>query len=214
MALLCAAIPVVAVHVAWYLSTRHGYVEPCIPYLDGCASISRVARHGPGNLVFKALMIPCALLQGWHWLLVRGLVARATNDRRLGASLVWLGAIAALALVVYTFALGSEGALYRFMRRYGITFYFAATFIAQLVFLRALAQRLAPAASELRPHVRWLSAVCVAMLALGLASVAVSGTVTDPDLKDRLENLLEWHLGVLLTAWFVLEARTMRRAPA
>ena len=213
VALLCAAIPVVAVHVAWYLSTRHGYVEPCIPYFDGCASISRVARHGAGNLVFKALMIPCALLQGWHWLLARRWIVRAAGDARLGSTLVVLGAVAALALVVYASALGSEGVLYRFMRRYGITFYFASTYVAQLVFLRALAQRVAPRAAALAPHVRWLAAVCVAMLALGLASVAVSGTVTDPDTKDRLENLLEWHLGVLLTAWFVLEARAMRNAP-
>ena len=54
--------------------------------------------------------------------------------------------------------------------------------------------------------------VCFAMLGLGLGSVAVSGTVVDPETKDRLENLLEWHLGLLLTGGFVLHALLLRRA--
>ena len=206
---LCAAIPVVAVHAAWALSTLHGYVDPCIPYLDGCASISRVARHGPANTLFKALMIPCAVLQGWHWIRAGGWLARH-DAGRAARSLAWLGVVAGVALVVYASALGTEGVLYRFMRRYGITFYFAASYVAQLVFLRALAQRVAPRAEAYRPFARWMLAVCAGMLALGLGSVAVSGTVEHPDVKDRLENLLEWHLGVLLTAWFVLHAGVLR----
>lgn len=210
---LCAAIPVVAVHAAWALSTQHGHVDSCIPYLDGCASISRVARHGPANTLFKALMIPCAVLQGWHWLRAGGWLERRDAGGRAAATLAWLGAIACIALVVYASALGTEGVLYRFMRRYGISFYFAATYVAQLVFLRALAQRVAPRIAAYRPYARWMLAVCVAMLAVGLGSVAVSGTVDDPDTKDRLENLLEWHLGLLLTAWFALHAALLRVRP-
>src|SRR5688572_25557643 len=207
---LCAAIPVVAVHAAWVLSTLHGYVDPCIPYLDGCASISRVARHGHGNTLFKALMIPCAVLQGWHWMQAGRWLERNDAGTRAATSLAWLGAIACVALVVYASALGTEGVLYRFMRRYGITFYFAASYVAQLVFLRVLAQRVAPQLDAYRPYVRWMSAVCVGMLALGLGSVAVSAAVEHPDIKDRLENLLEWHLGLLLTAWFALHAALLR----
>src|SRR5688572_31529692 len=91
---LCAAIPVVAVHAAWALSTLHGHVDPCIPYLDGCASISRVARHGHGNTLFKLLMIPCAVLQGWHWACASRWSAWRDPDGRAASSLAWLGAIA------------------------------------------------------------------------------------------------------------------------
>jgi hypothetical protein len=209
-----ALIPVVAVHAAWALATREGFVEPCIPYLDGCASISRVARHGTANLVFKLLMAPCALLQLVLWQRSRRWIAALARDPRCGATLAWLGVVAGVALVVYVLALGSEGMLYRFMRRYGITFYFAATYVAQLVFLRALLQRIGDRIAGSAPVARGMTATCVAMLAVGLASVAVSGWIELPDTKDRLENLLEWHLGVLLTGWFLLHALLWRRAAA
>ena len=208
--LAIAAIPLVAVHLAWLLSTLEGHVPPCIPYLDGCASISRVARHGSANGLFKLLMVPCALLQVALWWRARDWLGSVSVGPRAGASLALLGAIAGVALCTYVVALGSEGALYRFMRRYGITFYFAATYVAQLVFLRALSQRVLPQVRAMMP-LRGMAAVCVAMLGLGLASVAVSATVTEPDAKDRLENLLEWYLGLLLTAWFLLHAAAWRR---
>ena len=31
------------------------------------------------------------------------------------------------------------------------------------------------------------------------------------DDKDRLENLVEWHIGLLLTAWFLIQAEMWRR---
>jgi hypothetical protein len=34
--------------------------------------------------------------------------------------------------------------------------------------------------------------------------------VADPLLKDRIENVLEWQLGVLLVAWYLLQARLWR----
>jgi len=36
----------------------------CNPYLEGCVSISRAARHGLPNHLFKALVLPAAALQG------------------------------------------------------------------------------------------------------------------------------------------------------
>ena len=34
---------------------------------EGCTSISRAARHGLGNHVFRLLMLPCAMLVALHW---------------------------------------------------------------------------------------------------------------------------------------------------
>ena len=55
-------------------------------------------------------------------------------------------------------------------------------------------------------------AVCVAMLALGVGNTAMTAVVEDAALKDRIENTLEWHLGVLLVAWFALQAMLWRRS--
>ena len=61
--LAIAALFTVAAHVALWLSIRDGYVEACVPVLEGCASISRAARHGLGNHVFRLMVLPCAMLQ-------------------------------------------------------------------------------------------------------------------------------------------------------
>jgi hypothetical protein len=197
--LACALVPALAVHAAWLLSLQAGTVPDCIPHLEGCTSISRAARHGSANLLFKALMLPCALVQALHW----RAAARWSGARSVGAA----GLVAALALAAYTAALGTEGAFYQWMRRFGITFYFGATFLAMLAYLRPL-----QAGGKQRLLVRAMLATCALMLALGLASVAASATLADPALKDRVENVLEWQLGVLLTAWFLMQARLWRRA--
>ena len=44
------------------------------------------------------------------------------------------------------------------------------------------------------------------LLAMGLANVFVPQFLGDADFKNRLENVLEWHAGVLFTAWFLVLA--------
>lgn len=205
--LLCAAIPVLAAHVAFALSAQAGHVPDCMPYLEGCTSISRAARHGLGNHVFRGLMLPCALLQWLHWIAARHWLRAHAPDPAAGSSLLALGAIAGIALGLYANFLGTEGDGYRFMRNYGVKFYFAATYLAQLVFLRRL-RELAPAFPGAR-HA--MLAIALALLALGLGSTAVTGLVDDELLKDQLENLMEWHLGLLVCAWFVVNALLWRQ---
>lgn len=201
--LLAALIPVVVTHLAWGLSLRDGHVPACVPYLDGCISISRAARHGLGNDLFRMFMLPCAALQALFWLAMRQWLRGL--GRSGGAALPWLGLLAAVFLALYATFLGSEGAIYQTLRRYGVTVYFAATYIALLLSLRALWR--SPAETAARP----LLAVALGMLALGLASVAVSLGVDERELRNRLENILEWQLGLWLTAMFLVFAWHWRR---
>ncbi|MGJ4802147.1 hypothetical protein [Luteimonas sp. SDU82] len=189
-----------AAHLALWLSIRDGHVEACIPVLEGCTSISRAARHGLGNHVFRLLVLPCALLVGLHWWLAA---------RRLGPGwrdVGWLGGIAATALAVYATFLGSDGEIYRFLRRYGVVCFFGFGYLAQLRFLHGIA-----ASGQARRTVRAMLAVGALMLLLGLASVAATALVADEGWKDRIENALEWQLGWLLAAWYLLHAALWRQ---
>lgn len=202
--LAIAVTLVVAAHLAWWISVQAGHIPYCIPYLEGCTSISRAARYGDGNHIFRLLVLPCALLVGIHW----WLSARWLRGRGAGGALVGVaGAIGAAALAVYATFLGSEGDVYRFLRRYGVVVYFGCSYLAQLLFLR-----LARASGGLdRFTAAGMLAICVAMLALGVANVVASALIGGTQLQDRLENVLEWHLGVLLVGWFLLHARLWRR---
>ena len=194
-----------AMHGAWLVSRAAGYVPDCIPHLEGCTSVSEAARHGAANVLFKALMIPNAFVQAWTWMIAARWVAARSPAPDASRGLVPLGIIAAVALVVYAIALGTDGDPYTWLRRYGIKFYFASTFCAMLVFVRQL-RRLAAGS-------RWTQALlwtCVAMLVLGMANVMAPLFGVDEDFKDRFRDALEWQLVGLFTLWFLVLARVLR----
>ena len=191
-----AASFTVAAHLALWLSIRDGHVEACVPVLEGCTSISRAARHGLGNPLFRLLVLPCALLVGLHWWLAARWLGRGSRD------VAWLGATAALALAVYAAFLGTDGETYRFLRRYGVVCFFGFGYLAQLRFLRG-ARGDARAGGCLFAAMVGVGAL---MLLLGIGNVAAGALVADEALKDRIENALEWQLGWLLAAWYLLHA--------
>jgi hypothetical protein len=168
-----------------------------VPYWDGCTSISRAARPGSGNGLFQALMLPSALLLAWLWWEARDRLS-ARSGVRIGVGLAILGTVGALALAIYVVFLGEAGEMPRWLRRSGAVLYFGSTFLAQLLFVR---QRRAYGARDAALGLQL--ALCLLLLLGGLASTAASGLVDTPDLKDRIENAIEWWLGVLFTLWFL-----------
>ena len=63
--LAAGLLPIVAVHFAYWLNLQHG-LEGCNPYWDGCLSVSRAVRSGPGLAWFKALSVPMAGLMAFN----------------------------------------------------------------------------------------------------------------------------------------------------
>ena len=197
-----------AVHLAWWLSMQAGHIPACMPYWDGCVSISRAARHGLGNHVFRLAVLPCALLHLLNWWLARAWLRVPGPGKDVGGGLLlMLGALSALALAVYATFLGIEGEIYRFLRRYGVVVYFGFGYLAQLLFLHLASRR-----GKLPPGIgRTMLGVCMAMLGLGLGNVIAGAVLADPLLRDRWENALEWQLGLLMVVWFALLAWLWKR---
>ncbi|WP_147652148.1 hypothetical protein [Vulcaniibacterium gelatinicum] len=201
--LLCALLPFLAAHLAWWLSVSDGLIPDCNPYTQGCVSISRAARHGLGNDLFRMVMLPCAALQVLCWLAVaQWLRGTARGPARL---LPWLGLVAGAFLALYATFLGSEGEIYAVLRRYGVKLYFGGTYLALLATLAALSRPPRP------PAYRPLLIVAAGFMALGLASIAREYFVLDEQANDRWGNVLEWHLGLWLTAMFAVLAARWRR---
>lgn len=203
--LVAGLLPAIAVLAALWLSFALELIPPCNPFLDGCVSISRAARHDLPNHIFRALVLPAAVLQALTWWLcaawLRGL---DTEARRLLRVLPWLGVLAAVFLVLYGTFLGTEGQAYRWMRRYGVIFYFGFTFICMLIVSGAL-WRLARA-EAVAPPVRldrWLLVLCAVTLIIGLAQVFAPPLLGSADLKNRLENILEWYAALAFTLFFL-----------
>lgn len=204
--LLCAVLPFVAAHLAWWLSLTDGLIPACNPYLDGCVSISRAARHGLGNHVFRMAMLPAATLQVLFWLAAAGWLRRRWGVA--SHALPGLGLVAGAFLALYATFLGTEGDTYRLLRSYGVKLYFGASYLALLLLLRAMARaarmpgRMPGRVAGYRP----LLGVALGMLAIGLASVAREYAVLDDAANDAWVNVLEWQLGLWLTAMFAVLA--------
>lgn len=208
--LAAALLPLLATTIAYLLSIRFDLVPSCNPFFEGCVSISRAARHGLPNILFRGMMLPAALLQMLCWLLcpawLRSLHARPTRWQR---SLPWLGVGAGIFLILYGTFLGTEGEGYRLMRRYGVTLYFGFTCIGMLIVSGEM-QRLAHASRRHRQVSHALLALCAALPLLGLTHVLVPLALPGEVAKDALENVTEWWGGAIFTVFFFVLAWAWR----
>lgn len=192
LALAAGILPLVAVHLCWWLSTQAGHVPACNPYLDGCTSISATGRHGLPYYLFKALIIPTALVYLAVWAVAAGWL-RQLGRRR--AAVLLCGVVGAVFLIVYATFLGSDGALYTWLRRFGARMFFAFTALAQLLLTWQLWR------SGLRSAwVRAMLALCAAQLTIGVASLPVPLLVEDP---TAIQNIVEWTYALAMNAVFL-----------
>jgi hypothetical protein len=206
LALAAGLLPAIASLAAWAIATHAGLVPACNPFTDGCVSISRAARHDLPNHLFRALVLPAATLQALVWLAqAQALHAQGgATLRRSALALAAVGTAAGIALVLYASFLGSEGQVYRWLRRYGTVIYFGGTCLAMLVLARALQRLHTLRVLRLsRRHERALLLLLGLIVLLGLANV-LAGAGADAALRDRLENATEWWGSLGLTLAFVV----------
>jgi hypothetical protein len=203
LALLAGLLPCVAALVAWWLSTRLGLIPACNVFVDGCVSVSRAARHDLPNHLFRALMLPSAALQALVWVLAAHWLRQLGVTWRPRAWLAPLGVVAGIALVLYGTFLGTEGEIYRWLRRYGTVVYFGFTCLCLLIagggVQRAVrAGRLSlPAWQE---HA--MVALAVLLVTLGLVNAMVAAVFGEP-LKLQVENVTEWWGSLIFVLGFL-----------
>lgn len=208
--LLAGLLPLAATAVAFRLSLRLGLIPDCNPFLDGCVSISRAARHDLPNILFRALILPAAALQAACWLLCPGWL-RSLGAARDAAqrALPWLGIGAGLFLVSYGTFLGTDGEGYRWMRRYGVMLYFALTCIGMLVVSDAM-RRVVRADRRRRRVALALLAMCCALPLLGLAHALLPLALAGEVARDAVQNITEWWAGAAFTLFFFVLAWAWR----
>lgn len=196
LAWACCIVPLAITHAVWFVHLQAGLIEACNPYLDGCVSVSRAARSGDGLFAFRAVMLPyCTLLIAFWWLCRAWFAAAGPVPRRVTAA-AWLGCIAAGFLALYVTYLGADGDTARFMRRYGINVFFGFTVLAQMLLVSTIG-----AAGAGHGARRVLTALCAALLLLGLASIPLQQIVDD---RAALLNSIEWIYSVLMVSVYAV----------
>jgi hypothetical protein len=218
IALLAGLLPIFAAHGAYLVNVCTGSAIGaefvCMPYFEGCVSISRAARSGPGLLLFRALMLPNVFLLLLTWEYVRRwLLALNACSRKRAWTIAILGMVGALFLVFYVTSLGTEGEWYRWQRRYGVTVYFGGTALAQLLLVAVLwpQRRQLDEGRLLKPIASLMGLICVQWL-LGVFSAFKRLIFDDPDFIDRLENVIEWWYALPMATGFIVIAWLFSRS--
>lgn len=203
LALIIAILPLLVSNAVYVLSVYEGFNLWCVPYIDGCTTISKAARSGDLIYIFRAIMIAYGILLIWFWIYVQQwldlLYGHATKISRI---ILWLGVVGAIFLIVYVDFLGTTGEVNRFMRRYGIMVFFICTPLAQILMLRQH-YNILPSLPDgtLQPKVlQYQFLVVILMLIIG----ATSGILDLTQSKTyESENIVEWNFSLLLNMYFL-----------
>lgn len=195
------ALPILGAFIAWQINLAHGF-DPCNPFTEGCTSVSRAVRSGPGLAWFKALALPAAVCMALAWRQIPQVVG---VPLRRGRWITGLGMVSAIAFVLYALALGGEGDFYGWMRKYGVIAWFGGCGLAQLLVASHLS-------GLRRTSARVFLGVVALTWLLGVVSAFRRRLVDDPALQDRLQNALEWHFSTALSLGLLALAACLHTA--
>lgn len=215
VALLAALLPFFAVQATYLVAASHGLVDWCNPYLDSCTSISATGRKPPASYLFRATMLPSAVIMMAYWWLNHVWISALW--RKAGArptrGLHWmlaLGVLACIGLILYVTVLGEDGEIWRRQRRIGVVLFFSLTYIAQLLLVGQwwrLRPQL-PSVPDLPLRGMWL--LCSMLLAAGVLTVLLDAW--DENYYETVEDAFEWVLAMLLQTNFLLGYLVWRSA--
>ena len=186
-------MPLIAVHISYFLAASSGHVPWCNPYWDSCTSISAAGRLAPEFYWFKLTMIPAAILMMIYWQQVKVWQLSQGETRSWPGN---LGTIGAIFLIVYVVALGVEGDLFRLQRRIGIILYFALTYLSQLLLVIWLLRK-----KYRNLATRLMFTITCLLLVIGLSSIAIDLMT---DWHDEVEDAYEWVMALLIHIFYIV----------
>lgn len=202
LAIILTLLPLLASNGAYLLSAYEGFIPWCIPYIDGCTTISRAARSGNSIFLFRAAMIAYGVLLIWFWIYSKHwLNLLYGQTTKIAHVILWLGLIGAIFLIIYIDFLGTTGVVNRFMRRFGVIMFFALTPLAQLLMLNQHYKILSkkPEVSIHSKALQYQFIVLILMLIIGIISILLGVTQNK---TNETENIIEWNYSLLLTMYF------------
>ena len=198
LTLACLGLPVVSIITVYVWSASAGHVPWCVPFVEGCTTISRAARPEPMNLLFRWTMLPWAALVTVYWgLSVRWLGQQVPARRYSRHAMVVFALSGTLGTALYALHLGGDSPMAEFMRSYGGALVFSSLTFGQVMLVTAIRGH-APVPPGLR---RGMLAVCLLLLAMVIMTAAGSAML---DNTYALVSAMEWNFGLVMLLFFPL----------
>lgn len=198
--------PIVAIHACYLIAVQYAGLPACIPYFDGCTSISATGRYPPASYLFRAVMLPTTILLCAYWMLnvswLRATEAAAKVPLRSHRSIAMFGIAGSLSLILYVTFLGTTEPFYEFMRRFGVYLYFLFSVIAQLLLASSslkLSRTVGDPVLERIARIQLL--LSIAPFVLGVLNTVLKSVLEN---ADRPENVIEWIFALMMQVFFLL----------
>ena len=185
-------IPVSTVIISYFISSFGGFVDWCVPLLDGCTSISKVGRYGISFYLYKIFIIPSVILMIIFWYQVNKYIYKSNL-------LLFLSTTSCIFLIIYLLALGFDGKIYRFMREIGIFIYFILTPICQTLLAFSISN------NKIRSKF-----FLYTLLSMYLVCVGIYLLILPLD-NSNYENVIEWNFALLIFLFFPLFSYLLRK---
>ena len=195
IALIIFLVPIITICISYVISAFYGYVDWCLPIIDGCTSISKVGRYGISFYLYKVLVIPSVILMIYFWL-------KVYLDVYKNIFLLFLSFIACIFLIIYLIALGFDGPIYRFMREVGIFAFFVFMPICQIWLTTS-----APKESMKTKFFLYL----LILLFIGFCFVYFYILPMD---NNNYENIIEWNFAFGIFLFFPIFSYSLRKINA
>lgn len=193
--LWAALLPLVTINICYLVAIAMNHLPACVPYISGCTSVSSTGRLAPESWVFRAGMLPWALVVWLFWRQCALFLNRHSGHGSRAVAIAVLGTIGPLFLLLYIAALGVPGDDYRLVRRIGIDGFALSNFVAQVLFVIGYG-RLAFGVN--RSLLRWLVIVCLALPALAAAAEVAKSVGVE---RHMANNIVAWN-AFLLSCWY------------
>ena len=123
-------LTVFTVILSYIFSLKLNLVSSCIPFLDGCTSISRSGRYYPVNVFFKFFLSLSGFLILFYW--YYNYIFFKQKNRLIKFNFI-LGFLSVFFLFLYLIFLGDNSYYYKFFRRIGIFIYLLFSVISCLI---------------------------------------------------------------------------------
>ena len=185
-------IPVLTVIISYFISSFGGFVDWCMPLIDGCTSISKVGRYGISFYLYKIFIIPSVILMIIFWYQVNKYIYKSNL-------LLFLSITSCIFLIIYLLALGFDGKIYRFMREIGIFIYFILAPICQTLLAFSISN------NKIRSKF-----FLYALLSMYLICVGIYLLILPLD-NSNYENVIEWNFALLIFLFFPLFSGLLRK---
>ncbi len=201
--LITAYLPIIGIHLSYLVAMNAGHVQECIPYLDGCVTISATGRYPPSSHFFKATLLPQSVFLAVYWgFAVAWLRALNGNSAKpltlMECAIGSIGFGGAFFLILYVTFLGTYDDFYTVMRLFGVYFYFLLTVLAQLLLVLQVRKYARDSLFKRYTNIQLL--LCTAPFVLGAINLTLKATLDD---SAAIEARIEWAVSMMMQLYFI-----------